>query len=152
MKKIVLKLMFIAIMTVMLSDSIHAEAISNKNFGSVTVSEVTSIYDGDTFRANIAEYPEIIGYRMGIRVNGIDTPEMRGKCQQEKVLARKAKQFTVAKLRAAKTIELRNMKRGKYFRIVADVYVDNQNLGDMLIEEDLAVAYNGGHKGKDWCQ
>ena len=144
--------MLVSLMVVLLSENSYAEAISNKNFGSITVSEVTSIYDGDTFRANIAEYPEIIGYRMGIRVNGIDTPEMRGKCKQEKALARKAKQFTVAKLRSAKSIELRNMKRGKYFRIVADVYVDDENLGEMLIDEKLAVAYDGGHKGKDWCQ
>ena len=152
MKKIVFKLMFTSVIMAILSVSIHAEAISNKNYGSVSVSEVTSIYDGDTFRVNIAEYPELLGYRIGIRVNGIDTPEMRGKCAQEKALARKAKQFTVAKLRAAKSIELRNMKRGKYFRIVADVYVDEQNLGDMLIQEKLAVAYDGGHKGKDWCR
>jgi len=144
--------MFTSVIMAILSVSIHAEAISNKNYGSVSVSEVTSIYDGDTFRVNIAEYPELLGYRIGIRVNGIDTPEMRGKCAQEKALARKAKQFTVAKLRAAKSIELRNMKRGKYFRIVADVYVDEQNLGDMLIQEKLAVAYDGGHKGKDWCK
>jgi len=152
MKKVIYKLMLVSLMVVLLSENSYAEAISNKNFGSITVSEVTSIYDGDTFRANIAEYPEIIGYRMGIRVNGIDTPEMRGKCKQEKALARKAKQFTVAKLRSAKSIELRNMKRGKYFRIVADVYVDDENLGEMLIDEKLAVAYDGGHKGKDWCQ
>ncbi len=116
------------------------------------MSEVTSIYDGDTFRANIQEYPEIMGYRIGIRVNGIDTPEMRGKCQKEKTLAKKAKQFSVEKLRGAKTIELRNMKRGKYFRIVADVYVDGKSLGGMLIDQELAVVYDGGHKAKDWCQ
>ena len=132
--------------------TLYAEAISNKNYGSVVVSEVTSIYDGDTFRANIQEYPEIIGYRIGIRVNGIDTPEMRGKCQKEKMLAKKAKQFSVEKLRGAKTIELRNMKRGKYFRIVADVYVDGKSLGGMLIDQELAVVYDGGHKAKDWCK
>ena len=55
-------------------------------------------------------------------------------------------------LRAAKKIELRNMKRGKYFRIVADVYVDGKSLGDMLIKRSLAVPYDGGHKGKDWCK
>ncbi|MEE8588103.1 MAG: thermonuclease family protein [Sulfurimonadaceae bacterium] len=132
--------------------TLYAEAISNKNYGSVVVSEVTSIYDGDTFRANIQEYPEIMGYRIGIRVNGIDTPEMRGKCQKEKTLAKKAKQFSVEKLRGAKTIELRNMKRGKYFRIVADVYVDGKSLGGMLIDQELAVVYDGGHKAKDWCQ
>ena len=132
--------------------SLHAEALSKKNYGSITVTEVSSIYDGDTFRANIKEYPPLIGYRMGIRINGIDTPEMRGKCQKEKTLAREAKQFTVAKLRAAKKIELRNMKRGKYFRIVADVHVDGKNLGKMLINSGLAVPYDGGHKGKNWCQ
>ncbi len=132
--------------------TLSAESISNKNYGSVVVSEVTSIYDGDTFRANIKEYPELIGYRIGVRVNGIDTPEMRGKCLKEKKLARAAKQFSVEKLRGAKKIELRNMKRGKYFRIVADVYVDGESLGIMLIEQGLAVVYDGGHKAKDWCQ
>ncbi len=136
----------------LLSTLLNAEAISKKTYKSVTVSEVTSIYDGDTFRANIKEYPELIGYRIAIRVNGIDTPEMRGKCQQEKVLARKAKEFTVTALRGAKKIELHNMKRGKYFRIVADVYVDGVNLTEGLIEAKLGVAYDGGTKQKDWCE
>ena len=117
-------------------------AEKDKTYGNVAVSEITSIYDGDTFRANIKGYPTIIGERMSIRINGIDTPEMKGKGvdEEEKKLARKAKQFTVEKLRGAKKIELRNMKRGKYFRILADVYVDDKNLGDMLIKAKLAVA------------
>ena len=131
---------------------LQAESLSSKNYGSVIVTEVTSIYDGDTFRVNIKQYEDIVGYRMGIRVNGIDTPEIRGKCESEKVLARQAKQITVKILREAKVIELRNMKRGKYFRIVADVYADGKNLGDILIEKKLAVAYDGGTKMKDWCQ
>ena len=122
------------------------------NYGSVTVDEVTSIYDGDTFRVNIKDYPSIAWSRIPIRINGIDTPEMRGKCPKEKTLAREAKQFTVKKLRNAKVIELRNMQRGKYFRIVADVYADNQSLADELIKNNLAVRYNGGTKVKDWCK
>lgn len=122
------------------------------NYGSVTVDELTSIYDGDTFRVNIKDYPSIAGNRIPIRINGIDTPEMRGKCTKEKTLAREAKQFTVKKLRNVKVIELRNMQRGKYFRIVADVYADNQSLADELIKNNLAVRYNGGTKVKDWCK
>jgi len=113
---------------------------------------LTSIYDGDTFRVNLKGYPEIVGERIGIRINGIDTPEMRAQCENEKRLAQQAKQFTVTQLRKAKKIELRNMKRGKYFRIVADVYVDGKDLGQMLIDNTLAVTYDGGHKGKDWCR
>lgn len=131
---------------------LEATSLKNMKFENVKVDEVTSIYDGDTFTVNIKEYPPIIGNRIPIRVNGIDTPEMRGKCVKEKTLAREAKQLTVSKLRSAKVIELRNLQRGKYFRIVADVYVDNDNLADMLIKNNLAVRYNGDTKIKDWCK
>ncbi len=120
------------------------------NYGQVTINEITSIYDGDTFRATVKEWPAVIGERIPIRVNGIDTPELRGKCEEEKKQAKAAKQFTVALLRDAKVIELRNMDRGKYFRILADVYVDGTSLGDELIKAGLAVPYDGGTK-KDWC-
>ena len=74
----------------------------------------------------IKEWPAIIGERIPIRVNGVDAPEIRGKCVTEKKNARLAKQFTVDKLRNAKKIELRNMKRGKYFRIIVGVYIDGK--------------------------
>lgn len=122
------------------------------NFGSVVIDEIISIYDGDTFRANIKDYPPIVGQRISIRVNGIDTPEIRGSCLKEKALAREAKELTVSILRGAKVIELRNMKRGKYFRIVADVYVDGRSLAEELINNDLAVKYDGGSKIKTWCE
>jgi len=43
------------------------------------------------------------------------------------------------------------MKRGKYFRILADVEADNINLADLLLKKGLAVPYNGGTK-IDWCK
>ena len=127
-------------------------ANAKENYNGIVIDEVTSIYDGDTFRANIRGYPSIVGERIPIRINGIDTPEMRGKCTKEKTLAREAKQFTVSKLRGAKVIELRNMQRGKYFRIVADVFVDNKSLADELIKNNFAVRYDGGTKTKNWCK
>lgn len=130
---------------------VQAASIKDKNHGDFTVSEVTSIYDGDTFRANIKGLHSLIGERIGIRVAGVDTPEIRGKCKREKDLARQAKQVTVEALRSANVIELRNTKRGKYFRIVADVFVDGKSLTDVLISSGLGVAYNGGTKAKNWC-
>lgn len=124
---------------------------SDESYSSVVVDEVTSIYDGDTFRVNINSWPGIIGHRIPIRIAGIDTPEMRGKCHFEKGLAREAKKFTVSALRSAKKIELSNIKRGKYFRIVADVLVDGKNLGETLISNGFAVSYSGRHK-IDWCE
>ena len=122
----------------------------DKNFGSATVLEVTSTYDGDTFRANIEGFPAVIGEHMSIRINGIDTPELRGKCEKEKQLARLAKQFTVERLRAANSVVLKNIKRGKYFRLIADVYVDGVSLGEQLIKQGHAVKYIGKAK-QVWC-
>ena len=116
----------------------------------ITINQVTSIYDADTFRADIEGWPDIIGKRISVRVNGIDGPELKGKCQAEKVVARKAKQHTVELLRGGKVIELRNMQRGKYFRILADVYIDGNSLAENLISAGLARSYEGG-KRLDWC-
>ena len=55
-------------------------------------------------------------------------------------------------LRDAEQITLRNLERGKYFRIVADVYVDEESLADMLIEAGMAVRYDGGKKTYNWCE
>ena len=86
-----------------------------------------------------------------MRIKGVDAPEIRGKCQAEKVAARIAKQFTVEALRSAKVIELKNMEHGKYFRILADVFVDGKNLGDALISASHARLYDGGKRG-GWCK
>lgn len=141
-----LNILFLLFITVV-SQTIKAK---NKSFGDAKILEISSIYDGDTFRANIKGYPAIVGEHMSIRINGIDTPELRGKCDKEKQLARKAKQFTVEQLRSAKSITLKNIKRGKYFRLIADVYVDGISLGGMLIKHGHAVKYNGKTK-KKWC-
>jgi len=37
-------------------------------------------------------------------------------------------------LKDAEQIILKNMRRGKYFRIVADVYANGNNLANILIE------------------
>ncbi|MBD3610482.1 MAG: thermonuclease family protein, partial [Gammaproteobacteria bacterium] len=95
-------------------------------------------------------WPAIVGKRAPVRVNGVDAPEIRGKCQKEKPSARQAKQFTVKVLRDAKVIELRNVRRGKYFRLLADVYVDNRSLAELLILYGHARPYDGG-KRAGWC-
>ncbi|NTS78138.1 thermonuclease family protein [Catenovulum sp. SM1970] len=121
-----------------------------KTYQTINVDQVLSIYDGDTFRVNLKDYPALVGENIPIRVNGVDTPEIRGKCKREKQLARKAKQFTVNQLRNAEQIKLVNVQRGKYFRIAADVMVDGQNLADLLIKANLGYPYTGGKK-KPWC-
>ena len=52
----------------------------------------------------------------------------------------------------AEQINLRNLERGKYFRIVADVFVDGESLADMLIEAGVAARYDGRKKAYKWCE
>jgi micrococcal nuclease len=137
------------LITLLLLAPLGAKA-AEETYGSVTISEVTSIYDADTFRANIPGWPSVVGKRISIRVNGVDAPEIRGKCAREKAGARAAKQHTVAMLRGARSIELRNIRRGKYFRLLADVYTDGKNLAQSLIQAGLARPYHGGRR-KGWC-
>ncbi|SHO56152.1 thermonuclease family protein [Vibrio quintilis] len=145
------KALFIVVITLWVNIlSFNTYAANKTNYGSALVNKITSIYDADTFKANIKGWPDIIGQKVSIRVNGVDAPEIRGKCQKEKNAARIAKLFTIKALRTAKTVELRNMRRGKYFRILADVYVDNRNLSDLLINSGLARPYDGGKRG-GWC-
>ena len=119
-------------------------------YGTVTVSKVISVYDGDTFRVDIDSLPPIVGKNIPIRLNGVDTPEIRGKCQYEKDLALEARDFVRNKLANAKEIKLTKLQRGKYFRVVADVYVDGVSLEQELLENKLAYKYTGGKKSS-WC-
>jgi len=42
--------------------------------------------------------------------------------------------------------------RGKYFRIVGRLIPDGVDISELLIQKNLAVLYDGGTKGKDWCE
>ncbi len=119
-------------------------------YGTVKVSKVISVYDGDTFRVDIDSLPPIVGKNIPIRLNGVDTPEIQGKCQQEKDLALEARDFVRNKLVNAKEIKLSKLQRGKYFRVVADVYVDGISLEQELLDNELAYKYTGGKKSS-WC-
>jgi len=55
-------------------------------------------------------------------------------------------------LKDAEQVDLKNIERGKYFRIVADVFVDGESLSDLLIEAGMAVPYDGGTKTHNWCE
>ena len=83
---------------------------------------------------NLLNLHPIIGKKIAIRVNGIDTPEIRGKCDKEKYNAEQAKGMVEEFLKDAERIDLKNMERGKYFRIVADVYADDRNDNQQFYE------------------
>lgn len=123
-----------------------------REYGTIKNAQYVTCYDGDTCRFNIPGLHPIIGDNVSIRFNGIDTPEIRGKCKIEKDLAKQARDKVRSILNQSSVIELRNIQRGKYFRIVADLWVDGKSVNTLLINSGLAVAYDGGTKFKDWCR
>ena len=125
-------------------------AASNaEDYSDVSVSRIIKVIDGDTFRVDINELPDIIGKNIRIRILGIDTPEINGKCAFEKELAIKARDFVQILLDNADSVILKNLDRGNFFRLLAEVIVDGKNLGELLIAKDLAVRYQG--KKSTWC-
>ena len=119
-------------------------------YGEAIVSKVISVYDGDTFRVNIDSLPPIVGKNIAIRLKGVDTPEIKGKCQYEKDLALEARDFVRKELFNSKEIKLNDLQRGKYFRVVAKVFVDGVSLEKKLLDKGLAYKYQGGKK-TSWC-
>ena len=125
---------------------------SEQSFGDYEGAIYVRNYDGDTITFNLPNLHPIIGKKIRVRLNGLDTPEIRGKCDKEKYNAEQARDMVTDILKDAERIDLKNMGRGKYFRIVADVYVDGENLAEALIDSGMAVRYDGGKKNARWCE
>jgi endonuclease YncB( thermonuclease family) len=111
---------------------------------------VIKVYDADTITiASKLPYDESPMYRLSVRLNGIDTPEMKGKgiSDDEKEAAQQARDF-VSNMVLNKYVKIENIDSEKYGRILADVYIGNVHLNEILLKERYAVKYDGGTKTK----
>lgn len=79
------------------------------------------------------------------RLNGLDTPELRTKNVTEKEYAIIAKRY-LAYHTKNKIVRINIGKPDKYRRYLCDVDIDGNSLAQMLIDEKLAVPYDGGKK------
>jgi len=114
-------------------------------------SDLVYVYDVDTFFIDIPMMPEIFGKRLPIRIRGIDGPEILGKCQYEKDNAIIARDFLRELFNSSETLTLSNFERGKYFRLVSDVFINYKSVATILIENNLVRKYDGKGKRKGWC-
>lgn len=117
---------------------------------------VVKVYDGDTI--TIATKLPIIPvdqqpvYRFSVRLNGIDTPEMKGSDDEEKECARRAKEFMIENV-MNKQVKLEDVQLEKYGRLLATVISpDNKNMNELMVQKRYAVKYDGGTKicPKSW--
>lgn len=101
-------------------------------------------YDGDTitFEAPV---------KVGVRVQNIDTPEIKGKCEFERRKAAEARDAVAAILDTGRDVRLTAVQPelDVYGRVLANVVVDGVDLGERLVAMDLARRWDG--KRRPWC-
>ena len=107
---------------------------------------VTSVYDGDTLRA-VLDLGMSITRECSCRLAGVDTPEIRTKVAGEKEAAYAARD-RVRELVLDKWVTLQSIEKpDKYGRLLVKVWTeDGLCVNDVLLEENHAIAYNGGKK------
>ena len=116
----------------------------------ITGGKVIKVYDADTITiATKLPFNDSPLYRLSVRLNGIDAPEIKGTgvFSEEKEAAKIARDF-VANMVLNKYVVLKNIKTEKYGRVLADVYIGDINLNDYLITHRYAFKYDGGRKIK----
>ncbi|MGE0094038.1 MAG: thermonuclease family protein [Alphaproteobacteria bacterium] len=113
--------------------------------------EIVSVVDGDTLsvRAHIWLGQEVATL---VRLAGIDTPELNGACESERVRARAARDY-LERAVADGSVTLAQIRYEKYAgRVMAKVAAaDGGDLSQRMIAAGHARAYDGG-KRLPWCQ
>lgn len=109
--------------------------------------------DGDTFVGTIMNVPDVFGRSIPIRLAGLNTAEIRYEtCLKEADMGNRARDELRRMLEEAEQIVLTNVSRGKFFRVVAEVYADDVNVGDVLLISGLALPWNGRGEKPNWCR
>jgi len=101
------------------------------------------VIDGDTLQLSI-----LLGFNVSVeekvRILGINTSEIygvkKGSEEYNKGMVSKARVEELV-LNKELTVVTHKDKKGKYGRYLAEVYVDEQSIGDILIKEGLAKPY-----------
>lgn len=111
---------------------------------------VLEIIDGDTIRARVRIW---LGQEIEtlVRISGIDTPEIKSRCETERKMALQAK-AQLSELIGGENISLYNIKFGKYAgRVLADIKsLSGRDIANSLLSSHLVQKYDG-RKRQSWC-
>jgi len=98
---------------------------------------VVAVYDGDTITVDIGLGLGVFLKGQRIRLNRIDTPEMRG---PDKARGKVSRDYLRSRiLGKSVTIQTDKDKTGKFGRLLGEVILDGVNLNDELVRKGLGV-------------
>lgn len=112
---------------------------SPKTYPGAEVASVNGVDGVYLFRCDVKGWPAIIGENIGVRIASIEPPAIVAQEDgANKFFELQAKKFLSGILSKAKKIELKNVRRGSDFTLLADVIVDSNSLAGILIDQQLA--------------
>jgi endonuclease YncB( thermonuclease family) len=110
---------------------------------------VERVVDGDTIDVKASIW---LGQSLfiRIRIDGVDAPELEGRCTEERRMAQEARDYLVKRL-AGKEVKLARIVYDKYGgRVRAEVSDASGDIGEALLEQHLARPYHGERR-QPWC-
>lgn len=123
----------------------------------LTKHDINRVYDGDTFFINLKGLPPVLGHDLSIRVADMDAPELRSRCDtperrlQERTYGAMSRDHLIGLIENSESIVLHNLRRDSFFRIIADVLIDGDDLKDIMVKDGFAHYAVGGLRG-GWCE
>lgn len=130
----------------MMSD-IELEACDYKNcepfIPLIEKGKVVKCYDGDT--VTLATIMNGNRVRFSIRMLGYDCAEIRSRNEQEKQVARWAKEYITNMIYGKIVTVVKNDGYDKYGRLLLELEFDGINVNKLMLEK-WGVEYYGGHK------
>jgi micrococcal nuclease len=112
--------------------------------------EVLRVLDGDTFEARVLLWPGL-EITTKVRLRGIDTPELKGRCEEERLKAAAARDALTAIL-AQGDVGISAVALDKYGgRVIADASTRaTPDIAAALLGAGLARNYTGARR-EPWC-
>ena len=116
-----------------------------KNIYEYTVN-VVKVVDGDTVDVDIDLGFGMVYKKQRVRMLGIDTPESRTRDLTEKKFGKASKKHLKKLLEEAESITLISHDKGKFGRILGELFINDISINQKMIDDHHAVDYGGGNK------
>jgi len=100
---------------------------------------VNDVYDGDSITVDIDLGFGIIMTDQKVILHGVNAPEIRGESKEKGLLS---KEWLSKRIEGEQVIlKTYKDKTGKYGRYLGDIYLDGENINELMLKEGMAEKY-----------